>query len=625
MKCGICHYVNPPEGPKHNARTCPLKQVQCRRTLPEDHPFFEQGQCVSAACVHKQMCNTCGVQGHLYGTQALNVTRWKLNSNGRLVRKQTKQPLSKDDFVCRLMTDLSIQSMVDNSVSVSTTAAEAAHSRRVATSRLHANTHIERLDIDETVRLMEGLGSDAAVLKEENKKGFKTLYSNMHLGAAAANRLAASAAESSMDDSTPQPSDDEQNDEDMPHSSEEDAAAAAAGARAGSRTRRRGRGGGRGGGGGVGSGGGGGSRGGGGGIRHKTPAGSSGILKSVRVHHATRQGKTDRYAAAVAKSQRPSSAAMARAKGNGKGKSKGRKGSDAVLTIDVDDSDGAQAAGSAAAAEHDGWPAGTRERFTSLLPEFFSPRFGGTPPVLVAHAVVSELYQCPFEDVDTDVAGVVVKGASDAQVRGFMLISGTLTPALVSEWLCSAMSPALRLATLPSMALAVQRVVNKAMDAAGRYKVAVAAAAASGAAAASAAAKPSAPRSVTAPHSAGTSLENVSADGLRSCIGSAAADPRRGSGPAASGAPHGGGSPVVLPAAVAPGAPGVGPGATGVAIAAGAHSAPSSTTAGLLIGKAARIAPRAAAPIASSAATGGIAAAGVIVPPPHATGNGSGL
>jgi len=138
-------------------------------------------------------------------------------------------------------------------------------------------------------------------------------------------------------------------------------------------------------------------------------------------------------------------------------------------------------------AAHDRWPAGTRARFTTLLPESFSPRFGGTPPVLVAHAVVSELYQCPFEDLDTDVAGAMVKGTSDAQVRGYMINSGPLMPALVSEWLCSAMSPALRLATLLSIALAIQRVVNKAMDAAGASKDGVASAAASVAAAAAAA------------------------------------------------------------------------------------------------------------------------------------------
>jgi len=78
-----------------------------------------------------------------------------------------------------------------------------------------------------------------------------------------------------------------------------------------------------------------------------------------------------RFAAAVAKSQRPSTVAKGSAKGTGKGKGNSRQGFDAVLTIDVGESDGAQAAGSAAAAAHIEWPAGTRARFTSLLPEFF--------------------------------------------------------------------------------------------------------------------------------------------------------------------------------------------------------------------------------------------------------------
>jgi len=85
MKCSLCHYVSPPDGPTHNARTCPLRQTQCRRTLPVGHKFYEAGQCVSADCVHKQQCNTCGVPGHLYGTQALNTRRWKFNSKGALV------------------------------------------------------------------------------------------------------------------------------------------------------------------------------------------------------------------------------------------------------------------------------------------------------------------------------------------------------------------------------------------------------------------------------------------------------------------------------------------------------------------------------------------------------------
>jgi len=59
------------------------------------------------------------------------------------------------------------------------------------------------------------------------------------------------------------------------------------------------------------------------------------------------------------------------------------------------------------------------------------------------------------------MAGIVVKGAIDSQVRGSTLTSGTLCAAQVAEWLCAAMTQALRCATLPSMALANGSVVEK--------------------------------------------------------------------------------------------------------------------------------------------------------------------
>jgi len=143
--------------------------------------------------------------------QALNVARRRLNSERHLFRQHKSQPLSKDDSVCLLMTDLSIQIIVDNSVSVTTTAAEAAHRRHVATSRLHSNTHVERLESEETVSVIEGLGSDAAVLKAETEE-LKALCTKMLLGAAAAYLLAASAAESRMNESAPPPSENNQED-----------------------------------------------------------------------------------------------------------------------------------------------------------------------------------------------------------------------------------------------------------------------------------------------------------------------------------------------------------------------------------------------------------------------------
>jgi len=72
-----------------------------------------------------------------------------------------------------------------------------------------------------------------------------------------------------------------------------------------------------------------------------------------------------------------------------------------------------------------------------------------------------ELYQCPMAEVDADMAGLIVRGATNKQVRGYMLTSGTICAAQVAEWLCSAMPDALRSATLPSMAYAVVRMVAK--------------------------------------------------------------------------------------------------------------------------------------------------------------------
>lgn len=423
MKCSICHYVSPSDGPAHNARTCPLKQTQCRRSLREDHPFFEAGQCVSAGCVHKQKCNMCGITGHLFGTQALTTSRWKFNNKGRLVRKQTTQPLCKDDFVGTLMTEQSIRSMVDNSLSVSTAAAQDAYQRRVATSRLRANTNAECLDIDKTVRVMEVLGSEAAVLKKENKVGFKTLYRNAHLGAVAAGHLAASAVESSMDDATPPVSDREHEVDDLTTSSDD-------------------------------------------GEKRPVGPGASGKGKGralsgfkqvdeMRAHRARRQSRTDRYASAVAKGQRRSPTRSSATKSRG---TKGKAGKASIEEIiDVD----THTASRKAEARTRRWPLATRHRFEDPLPVFFSPRFGGTPPLKIAHGAAMELYQCPMAEVDPDMAGLIVRGAMSKEVRGYMLTSGTILAAQVVEWLCSAMPDALRSATLPRMAYAVEQMVEK--------------------------------------------------------------------------------------------------------------------------------------------------------------------
>jgi len=212
-------------------------------------------------------------------------------------------------------------------------------------------------------------------------------------------------------------------------------------------------------------------------------------VNAERVHHTGRRSRTDRYAAAIAKSQRPSSPSLGLRQGtSGKGKARsGSNGGTSTAPIDVDGLEDTHMP----VGQVNGWPEATRARFERKLPVFVSPTFGGKPPVRIAHAVVVELYLCPIKDVDAEMAGVAVKGACDSQVRGFMLTSGTLSSAQVSEWLCSAMSAALRPATLPGMAYAVQRVVDNAVaEAAALSGVIVAAAAAPNAAAARSASFP---------------------------------------------------------------------------------------------------------------------------------------
>jgi len=136
-----------------------------------------------------------------------------------------------------------------------------------------------------------------------------------------------------------------------------------------------------------------------------------------------------------------------------------------------------------------GWPLATRHRFKQNLPMFFSPRLGGKAPMRIAHAADVELFQCPVDKVDGDMAGLIVRRATDKQVRGYMLTFGTMCAAQVSEWLCSAIPEALCTKSSPSMAYAVHRMVAKeAVTAAAESGVGVTtAAAASGRLAAEAA------------------------------------------------------------------------------------------------------------------------------------------
>ena len=408
VKCSICHYISPPDGPGHDARTCPLNSVQCRRDLPKGHAFYQAGQCVKPVCIHQAHCNSCGFTGHQYGTQKLSVTRFKLNNKGIIVRRQNKHPLGVEDFVCTLMTPLSIKSMVNNTQSTSAAKAIDAHERRVSTTRLMANVNSENVDLKETILLLENKGTKSALLSDVNKPNFLNLSKNAHLGAITASRVAAEAAESSLDGSSG--SDSDNGEEEVGTGDEKPAC-------------------------------------------KKTD-------RAVRGHEKARKSRIDRYALAIARSRAKSKAGRA---GHGKPRSspskKGGGMSTAAATTAGDDVIDVE--GDTTMKEGD-WPIGSRSVFGVPLPSFFSPSFAATPPVKLAHIVLEHMCQCPIGDVDKDLGGCVVKGAVESHVRGYMLASGTLSAAQVAEWMCATMDGAMRAATLSTVARAVADVVENA-------------------------------------------------------------------------------------------------------------------------------------------------------------------
>jgi len=198
MKCGICHFVAPPDGTGRTARTCPLRQTLCRRSLPNDHPFAEKGKCGNAKCVHHKVCGVCGLYRHQYGTQTYALDRWVIK-DGRLLRKKENRVLDDMEFVCVMMTGTTVRNLVNNTQSVSAAAAQIGIERRRIVSRLRANTLAEAVGLDESVRLMQSLGSAASVLQGDNKIDFDALVAARDDGAVAANRRAADAVESEVD------------------------------------------------------------------------------------------------------------------------------------------------------------------------------------------------------------------------------------------------------------------------------------------------------------------------------------------------------------------------------------------------------------------------------------------
>ncbi|OSX76910.1 hypothetical protein BU14_0169s0011 [Porphyra umbilicalis] len=115
MTCPICHFEPAPGRPGHGARTCPLKQHECRRHLPAEHPFAVVGPCFNPGCVSAAVCAGCGLKGHSAITQKLSIGRWTLNNFGsvRPSIMSADVALRKRDFACSLYTDRDVADLLE--------------------------------------------------------------------------------------------------------------------------------------------------------------------------------------------------------------------------------------------------------------------------------------------------------------------------------------------------------------------------------------------------------------------------------------------------------------------------------------------------------------------------------
>jgi len=397
MRCGICHFVAPVDGTSHTARTCPLRRKLCRRSLPRDHPFSEKGQCGNANCVHHKTCGVCGLTGHQYGTQTYAFDRWKL-TDGRLLRKNSNRALDETDVVCALMTGATVRNLVNNTQSVSAAAAQVGIERRRNVSRLRANTRAEGVGLDESVRLMQSLGSPATLLQGDNKVAFDALVAARDKGAVAANRRAADAVESDVDgdDGHGAPKDDEL-DCDVDEDADEDGGVNAAAF--GSRGKR---------------------------------------IKSLR---GPPSGGMGLFAAAINKGKAP----------RGKGKGKALKDTNTevkpLLPVAVD--------------FESLWLPGTHQPWSACMPDFYDSDFGSLPPLNVAHLVIEQMCQCPVADADPELASLLTAGSIQSHLRGYTLMSGTLSAAQVADWLCSTMPASMKPALLTAIAVSVDTLVRR--------------------------------------------------------------------------------------------------------------------------------------------------------------------
>jgi len=122
--------------------------------------------------MHKAFCTFCGKTGHLFGTQTLNATRFRIHKKGVIVRKQNRAPLTTDHFMCCLMTDAAIANLMKNTESEAAAKGIDARERLVSTARLLDNVNAGGVALDEAIRLLEHRNTIAALLSDKKRTSF---------------------------------------------------------------------------------------------------------------------------------------------------------------------------------------------------------------------------------------------------------------------------------------------------------------------------------------------------------------------------------------------------------------------------------------------------------------------
>jgi len=236
--------------------------------------------------------------------------------------------------------------------------------RRVSVARLRRNVHDAKVDVEETMRVMEMLGSKAAVLIGASKVAFSVLRQHAHKESVAANQRAAQAVEGDVSDAD---------------ASSADVAAVASATRAS------------------------GDKDNDAGASAAAEGDSSGAdafhePKAVRMLPGATAPRSRMYAAAIAKGRAKRVAAHGLRPPTVDGKGRGRATAESVTRVPAGEK--RTEVPTFCVRKDDLWPRGTHKIYARPLAVFTNRDFCGPAPLQIAHRISVQLCWCPVAEAD---------------------------------------------------------------------------------------------------------------------------------------------------------------------------------------------------------------------------------